>query len=159
LQDEPRKAIADFDRVLQLDPQSPLAYNNRGYNRQQLGEYRQALSDYERAIELAPDYALAYQNKAWLLATCADDQIRDGQRAVEAAKKACELSQWQHWPDLRTLAAASAEVGDFDQAVRWQSKVVELAAEDEKPEERKVLEQYKAGQPYRSPDGGEDAAR
>lgn len=146
---EPAKAIADFDQVIQLNPKAAVAYNNRGYNRQLLQKYQEALADYEAAIRLAPKYVLAHQNKAWLLATCPEAAIRDGKQAVEAARTACELGQWKQWPDLKTLAAAYAESGDFAQAIQWQSKVLEMAPEDEQAEEQKALQSYKSSEPWR----------
>jgi tetratricopeptide (TPR) repeat protein len=146
---EPAKAIADFDRVIELNPKAAVAYNNRGYNRQLLKNYAEALEDYKTALRLAPNYVLAHQNKAWLLATCPDAAIRDGKQAVQAARTACELSQWKHWPDLKSLAAAYAESGDFDQAIQWQTKVLEMAPEDEGAEEQKVLDAFKKDQPWR----------
>lgn len=146
---EPAKAIADFDDVIRLNPKAAVAYNNRGYNRQMLKRYREALADYDEAIRLAPKYVLAHQNRGWLLATCPEDAIRNGKQAVESAKTACELGEWKHWPDLKALAAAYAEAGDFAQAVQWQTKTLEMAPADLRAEEQKALEAYKSNQPWR----------
>ena len=146
---EPAQAVADFDQVIKLSPKSAVAHNNRGYNRQLLKKYREALADYDQAIRLAPKYIPAHQNKAWLLATCPDATIRDGKQALESARIACEQGEWKHWPDLKTLAAAYAESEDFKNAVRWQTKVLEMVPEDERDEEQEALEAYKNGKPWR----------
>ena len=146
---EPAKAVADFDAVIRLDPNSAMAFNNRGYNRQLLGQYPAALQDYEQAIRLAPDYVLAYQNKAWLLATCPDDAVRNGAQALAAAKKALELVDEQHWSDWKALAAALAETGDFEKAVKLQAKVVEAVPAEQKQDEQGILKRYQARQPHR----------
>jgi hypothetical protein len=43
------------------------------------------------------------------------------------------------------LAAAHAEAGDFKQAIKWQTRAIDLAPEDKKEECRKRLNLYKAG--------------
>ena len=50
---------------------------------------------------------------------------------------------------LDTLAAAYAEVGRFDDAIRWQLKAIELAGKADTSELIKQLESYKAGKPLR----------
>ena len=57
-----------------------------------------------------------------VLATCPEDRIRDGKRAVELAKRACELSSRQVATCVETLAAAYAEAGDFEAACDTQAR-------------------------------------
>jgi tetratricopeptide (TPR) repeat protein len=148
-QDKHQQAVADFAAVIELDPTSAAAYNNRGFNRQRLGDGTSALADYNRALELAPEYALAYQNKAWLLATSPMDGVRNGPDAIKAALVACELNKYKNSADMKALAAAYAETGQFELAIGWQEKVIQLSSADEKAPEEKVLEQYQDKVPYR----------
>lgn len=148
-QDKHRDAVADFSAAIALAPNSAAAYNNRGFNQQLLGDGKSALADYDRALQLAPDYALCSQNKAWLLATSPDDALRSGPEAVKAALKACELNKYQVAADLKALAAAYAENGQFELAIGWQEKAIQLSSVDDKADEEKVLEQYKDKRPYR----------
>ncbi len=107
------------------------------------------MRDYDQAIELAPDYPLAHQNKAWLLATAEDDTIRDGKKAIAAATKACGLHKYEDVADLKALAAALAEDGQFAKAIQWQEKVVELSGEQQRSAEREILRQYRSQVPLR----------
>ena len=133
---------------MELNRDDPVAWNNRGYNRYQLGKAAEALEDYDKAIELAPTYGLAHQNRAWLLATADDQTLRDPEAAIASAKRACDLSSYNSIGDLSALAAALASNGDFETAVGWQEKVVEVAPEAVKTFAEKILDRYREGKPY-----------
>lgn len=126
---------------------------SRGLVYTQAGKYDKALADYDDIIQADPQNALGYNNKAWLLAICPDAKHRDGKKAVELATKACEMTNWKNAGHLDTLAAAYAEAGDFEKAVKWQSEAVEdvelMRREGAEMKER--LELFKQKKPYRLP--------
>src|SRR5205807_6285695 len=72
------------------------------------------------------EYCEMLNDRAWLRATCADPSIRNGQLAIADAKKACEIDEWQDTSYMDTLAAAYAEAGDFDSAVRYEEQAISL---------------------------------
>jgi tetratricopeptide (TPR) repeat protein len=88
-------------------------------------EYVRAASSFEKSIEADPDYAPPLNNLAWFLATAPKKEMRDGKKAVELARKACELTEWGDAQYLDTLAAAYARANQFDEAVKWQEKAVD----------------------------------
>ena len=53
-------ALADFNRVLDVEADNPGAYCGRGWAYHDKGEFDLAVADLNRAIELAPDFAEAY---------------------------------------------------------------------------------------------------
>ena len=55
---EDRRALANFDRHIELYPQDPYGYCYRGMCYEILGEYVLAGDDFERAIALKPDESL-----------------------------------------------------------------------------------------------------
>jgi tetratricopeptide (TPR) repeat protein len=59
-----RKALNDYNKVIELDSKASDAYYSRGYTYDDLGMYLQAISDYTRAIKLDKDYGSAYLNRA-----------------------------------------------------------------------------------------------
>ena len=54
------RALEEFSRAIELNPQFALAFNNRGAVLVDLGDYKLALADYNMAIELDPQYVYAY---------------------------------------------------------------------------------------------------
>jgi len=143
-------AVNDFDAIIKLKPDDAMAYNNRGYNAFMSGDYKQALADYDKATSLLPAYAAAWQNKAWLLATCPQDDIRDGEAAIAAAKQATNYRQQKNASDVKALAAAYAETGNFEKAVEHQRSVIGLVGEDQKKDEESILAIYQEKKPYRT---------
>ena len=94
-------------------------------------------------------HVLHYYNKfAWLWITWPDVNLRDPTMGIELATRACELSSWQDWSCLFTLAAACGEIGAFDKAVHWADKALELAPEENQADCSCQLQRYRAGQPY-----------
>ena len=49
-------AIADYNRVIELDPKFAVAYNNRGNAELEKGNLDAATADFDHAIELDPNY-------------------------------------------------------------------------------------------------------
>ena len=145
------EAIADHNQAIRLDPANKIAYFNRGDAWSGNKEYGKAIADFNEAIRLDPNYSSPYKGLAWVYATCPDDQFRDGARAVRLATRACELSGWTDAEKLSTLAAAYAEAGDFEQALKYQQKAMDLHAgnaEFLKTAEPR-LELYRDNKPYR----------
>ena len=143
------KAIEDYNEALRIDPTFAAAYDNRGSTWHAKGAYDKAIADYNEALKIDPKLADAYAGLAWLRATCPEAPYRSGKRAVADATKACELTGWKDVDCIGTLAAAYAESGDFEKAVKWQTKVVELIKEANKARFTWRLRLYKAGRPYR----------
>jgi tetratricopeptide (TPR) repeat protein len=144
-------AIADYTRAIEIAPGDALAYNNRGFARKANGDLDGAIADYTRAIEIAPRKASAYNSLAWLLATSSREAVRDGKKAVEYARKASELTNWQDPDVLDTLAAAYAEAGDFEEATKWENKALSFPefARSSGEEARQRLQLYKERNPFR----------
>jgi tetratricopeptide (TPR) repeat protein len=147
--DRPRKAIEVLSGVLEEDSDNWRALRSRGDARLSIGAHAEAIEDYERALKIQPEDSGLLNNLAWVLATSPEDEIRDGQRALELATKACELTDYLEAHILSTLASTYAELGDFETAIKWSEKSVELGEGDVKEQLEQELESYKEEKPWR----------
>jgi tetratricopeptide (TPR) repeat protein len=146
---------AAADPLRPLAPDAPFRLGERSLQYAPVstrGQYDGRLVECDELIRRYPDLDWAHQNKAWILSTSPDASYRDGRRAVAAATRAAELTNWKNGLVLSTLAAAYAEAGDFASAVRWQEQALQRptsGSNSTTDQERLAL--YKAGKPFRMP--------
>ncbi len=115
------------------------------------GQRQDTVAQFRRIVELDPKASDACNNIAWALATNQNTKLRDGEIAVEFATKACELTEWKNASFIDTLAAACAESSDFDAAVKWQTKAIELSSNEKEKEDLGArLKLYQDKQPFHS---------
>ena len=118
-----------------------------------LGNYDSALRDINQLLSLGEKgdaYAHALNASAWLRATCPNSRFRNGQLAITEAKKACGLTNYQKPEVLDTLAAAYAETGDFENALRFEEKALSIRDTPAMVQHyRKHLSAYKQHRPWR----------
>jgi tetratricopeptide (TPR) repeat protein len=147
------KAISDLNDAIGLDPKLAVAYSSRGWTYSKMGQFQKALGDLAEAIRLNPKDGQAYNGRAWLFATCPDASVRDGAKAVEAAKTACELEGWKTWYCIGTLGAAYAEAGDFQQGIIYQRRAMSMPGltDIDRRDAEKRLELYQQGKAYHEP--------
>lgn len=165
--DRPRKAIDVLSSILDRDPTNVSVLRSRADAYLSVGDHQKAIADYESAIEAAGDDNTSYDlsgilnNLAWVLATSPKDGVRDGKRSVELGERAVELTEAKEPHILSTLAAGYAETGDFEKAIEWSTKAVELGQEqshDQVEQLKEELESYRAKKPWREKQETEENA-
>ena len=156
------KATAEYEYAIGIQPgrtKSNLeAYINSHINLgavlTQQGRPDKAMAYYEKALVIDPNNTIAMSNLALLLATCPDDNLHNGARAIKLAEQACNITGYRVPRLLDTLATTYAEAGRFAEAVETATKALDLAQLQKNSaaqieQIRLRLEQYKAGRPYR----------
>ena len=147
------EAIAYYQKALQLSPHNANLDNNLGNALSRQGQFEQAIAHYQAAIKLVPNNPSFLNNLAWLLATCPQARVRNGQQAVQLAERNCQLTDYEEPQLICTLAAAYAEAGRFEDAVAASERAHELALAVGQPalalQSQKLLQLFKAHQPYR----------
>ena len=91
------------------------------------------------------------------MATHPDEKVRDGKKALEYAKKALELTDMKDGNSLSNVAAAYAECGDFEMAIKHQKMALENTDifDSVRPKEEAIkeiqqnLKLYENRKPYR----------
>lgn len=146
-------ATQDFNSVLKISPGFFLAAIRRGEANARLGRYELSLADYDKVLSLHPmigSRGRAKTARAWLRATCPNPAFRNGQQAVVDAKAACNLCSWGEWDYIDTLAAAYAEAGDFDSAIKFEQKAISKAKKEDNIKGAQArLALYQQHKPYR----------
>jgi len=154
--DRQKEAIPYARKALLLAPNSDAVHGLLGALLCSTGQYDEALAHLEAAFAAnAADITVA-SNLAWLLATSPEKKHRDGPRAVRLAELACKATAYKSPPLLDTLAAAYAEVGQFDQAIRITLQAIEIVRSNPKASTATLesrLKLYRDGKPYRESAG------
>jgi tetratricopeptide (TPR) repeat protein len=146
------EALVDADSAVRLTPDRAEPYVVRARLRSARREFSLARADFECALERSREPQSSFLNSlAWFFATCPDQAGRNGKKSIELATKGCDLTKWKDAHLLDTLAAAFAETGDYDQAIKRQSEAIKLyeGPAEERSGMEKRLALFKRHQPYR----------
>jgi tetratricopeptide (TPR) repeat protein len=146
------EAITEYQKALKIKPDYADAHINLGNALFQKGGVGEAITQYQRALEIKPGHPEALNNLAWALATFPQASLRNGNKAVELAQQANQLTGGESPMILHTLAAAYAEAGRFSDAIQSAQKANELAqAAGQQNLARQLngeLKLYEAGLPF-----------
>jgi len=149
------EAMVHYRKFLEIEPQNVEARNIVGTALIQQGRVREAVDQWQGALAIQPDNGNAASNLAWVFATCPEDSIRDGARAVELGEKALRISGGKIPMIHKVLAAAYAESGRFADAIETAQRGAELATTRGNPALAAELESnialYQSGKPLRDP--------
>jgi protein O-mannosyl-transferase len=148
------EAMRCYRTLLELRPGDAVALTSIGTLHLIQGETGRALGFFIKALEDDPNMTGALANAAWILATTADDQLRDGEAALRHAQRAAELSKHADPSILQVLAVAFASVNDFAQAAATAAEAASLArtrGDASLAESIEVIQrQFELKEPYRS---------
>jgi Flp pilus assembly protein TadD len=121
------EAIPCFQLALETKPDYVQARINLANAFLQKGNIGEAMAHFQKALQIEPANPVLQNNLAWLMATCLDASLRNGNKAVELAQQANALTGGTNRMILRTLAAAYAEAGQFSNATESAQKAMTLA--------------------------------
>jgi len=157
-----KEAVSQFFEAIRINSDYAGAYYNLGKIFANQGKIEDAILYYRKTLHIDPNMTQALYNLSWILATHIDAEYRNGKDALELAQNLCKITQYKQPLALDSLAAAYAEVGNFDDAVSTSKKAFKLALE-QGPEElvqglKKRLQLYEKRRPYRQTRSGESSS-
>jgi len=118
LRDEHGRTAADYDRLIELDPNNANAYHERGDFYYETDQYDKAIADYSRAIDLNPRHASAYFNRAYAYGEIGqyDKAIADYSKAIELDPSDAE-AYYNRGLDYQNNGEASKAVSDLEKCI------------------------------------------
>ncbi len=87
-QNKHKEAVDLWDKIIRIDPEGSIAYNNKAVSLLSLNQNEDALNNARKASRLDSGYTLAWYNKA-----CAYAKMGNGRSAVRNLKKAIDLDK------------------------------------------------------------------
>lgn len=126
LADERLEARQLFARAVELDPTNATAALSEASLWILDRDFVTARQRLESALAISPDHPGLNHTLARLLATAPSAQARDGRRAVALSRKAYGLENSLEYAE--TVGMALAELGQFEEAIRWQRSLLQRAA-------------------------------
>jgi len=149
-------AATHYQRVVERFPQHVDALLALGEHARRSGRYGEAEQWLARALQAADTSEAQMQaafRAAWLKATADDPDVRDGAYALDVAEDLVRATQRSSPDAFDAFAAALAEMGRYDDAVRMAREALTLAEayglEEKAAAIRARIELYRREQPYR----------
>ncbi|MEG4406946.1 tetratricopeptide repeat protein [Microcoleus sp. MON2_D5] len=118
--EEYAKAIASYDKALEIKPDSQAAWNNRGNALYRLGRLEEAIASYDKALETKPDAHEAWYNRGITLGN-----LGRLEEAIASYDKALEFQHDYHdaWYNR---GIALGNLGRLEEAIASYDKALEL---------------------------------
>ena len=114
------RAIVHYTEALELKPDFPEGYKNRGSVYADAGDFNRAIRDHTMAIKLKPDYAAAYNSRGIVYY-----HKRNFDRAVQDYRKAIELKP-DYASAYNNLGAVYSKQGEYERAIQHYNTVIKL---------------------------------
>ncbi len=112
------KAISDFNKAIEINPEYVDAYSFRAISYGALGSQNQAISDYDKVLEVNPEDAATYNNRGVAYAKLGNNSraISDYDRAIEIAPGNAEFYN-DRGIAQEAIGNPGKAISDYDRAI------------------------------------------
>ena len=121
------EAVAHFIKALSIRPDDDQAHQNFIRALTKMDDETKTIAQYREALKISPDWIVEMVRLSWLLATRPESNPEDQAEALRLAEEARDLDRSKDPVLLRTLAAAYARNGRYEDAVKAATEAVESA--------------------------------
>ncbi|MFH0960184.1 MAG: tetratricopeptide repeat protein, partial [Pseudomonadota bacterium] len=136
---------------IEMNPDSPVLYKDRGTAYSKLGEYELAKKDFEKSVELDKRFAPGYSALGLLMATAKDAKVRNPVLAKRFAEKAVSFGD-ATTPELtRNLAEVLKAINEDAAAIFALRKAI--AMDSSNKEFQELLQQWEGNSASRVSSG------
>ncbi len=141
----PAAAEKEFEALANEDPGAPDVQEAVADLMAGQKLYAQAIQRYQTVLRLSPNAAVAHNNLAWLYATADDPKFRDPAGALDHARKAVAISSWRQPEYIDTLAEALYVNRQYAEAVKVETRALQLQPSNREYQEHMARYQSKGG--------------
>ena len=153
---QPSTAIRYYAQSVEANTSNENTWLKLGNYHLALKQWESALKHFQKALKFSPNSIDFLERYSWILATCPDEQFRDGTQALEIAKRLATRLKIRANQNITcgiSLAAAYAETGDFFKAERITVDLIDYARQTRVSGYAnllsQLLESFQAGRPFR----------
>ena len=113
------RAIADFTKAIELDPEDVLAYNNRGIVYYYKGRFYRTVDDFSTVISLTPDDPFAYYGRgmAYRNLLVFEKSIQDFSTAIRLKPEAAADAYTQRGVTYHSKGDVDHAIEDYNAAI------------------------------------------
>ena len=120
-------AVSYLERALALKPDDLKLSLLLAFAHDKAGDHGEAISLYRELLKSRPESLEIKNNLSWILATCSDPTLRDGETALALATEVNQKTKFLDPTLLSTLAAAQAQAGNRPAALKTNEKAITVA--------------------------------
>lgn len=121
-----KDALAVYRKAVETDPNNAFAYNELGVVYVKTGNDQEAIQAFKNAIRIEPDHVNANVNLGYTYY-----KLGRYKESINYYKQVCKLTDYKNHVCITALAAAYAEVGDFNNAIANQQKALAIVSNNE----------------------------